>query len=428
MIKPASVHFLFLLLPSIMFPVLLEAKQLPSYEKYQGPLKPGIQVNQDNLNNYLPELKKLLPPAKLKWLIMGITKGIISIPIVKTTYPPLTQGQREASWKYMGTARVAANNQLLDWTAGVPFPEPKSAVEIAWNACPTISRASAHEDILFYGWFGLFKKAKFEKHFKWEARVRKYRGRTDIAPLGDMPDFTERNVCHKEPVIITEPHEVRGFIQLRTKFWDVDKPDECYAYIPALRRMRRLTGKDTTDPMLGSDAVFDDFEVWRQKLDSRMKFRVLEFRDYLAPRTYIGRQNKPPYDYRKQGPFLQIEWEIRPQWVLEVMINNSNYVYSKRIIYIDGISLDQGGTFLLYWGEQYDQKGRLCKANGNAIPSDNGKGYKNTFSFVYINNLTSHYTLMDSYTAYSPEDVFKKTFPLNEDRNFTIKGLFRRAR
>lgn len=43
-----------------------------------------------------------------------------------------------------------------------------------------------------------------------------------ISPLlGDVPDFTEKGICLKESFTITEPNEVKGFIQLRHRYWDI---------------------------------------------------------------------------------------------------------------------------------------------------------------------------------------------------------------
>ena len=145
-----------------------------------------------------------------------------------------------AGFFYAGKARIGANNDLIDWVAGFPFPEPRNALEIAWNCYPTISRTSAHDDLLFYSWFGLFKKTEYEKHFIWDLYDRKYRGRADIPPLGDMPAFLENDVSFKESIVVSKPHEVKGFIQLRIRYWNIDKADECYGYIPAIRRVRRL--------------------------------------------------------------------------------------------------------------------------------------------------------------------------------------------
>ena len=420
--KIRGAHFVLAFLAVILLPVFLGAAELPDYQKYMGPIKPGLVITKANWDTYLPELQKLLPPSKLKYMSIGVKEGLITMPIVKTAYVPVTKGQMAATRKYAGTARVGADNQLTNWMSGVPFPEPKNAQEVAWNCYPTISRSSAHDDLIFYAWFGMFKGTTYEKHFRWELFNRKYRGRTDIPPLGDMNDFTEKGVIMRESLLISEPNEVKGFIHVKTRFWDINKADEVFAYIPALRRLRRLTGADLTDPLLGSDATPDDFEVMRQKFTPRMKFRVLEHRDFLVPRIYVGRENKPAYDHKKTGPYAQVEWELRPQWVLEVMINDPNYVYSKRVLYVDGVPLEQGGTYLLYWGEEYDQKGRMFKANGQIAPASNKEGFKNLFNWLYMNCLTDHYTFIDGYPAYHEDD------PLKEEEVFSIKGLLKRAR
>ncbi len=429
MIKLKRVHFLTGFLLGILFPVFLGAAELPTYQKYMGPIKPGVVITRENFDAYLPELQKLLPISRLKWRSMGLKEGLVTMPIVATTYPRVTKGYWEATRKYAGTARIGAGNQLYDWVAGIPFPEPKNALEVSWNCYPMIARTLAHEDWSFDGWFGLFQGSKYEKHFVWNNFNRKYRGRTDIPPLGDMPDFTERGISQKEAILILEPNEVKGFIQLRIRYWDINKADDSYAYIPAIRRVRRLTGADLTDPLLGSDLVPDDFEVWRQKLDHRMKLRVLEHRDFLVPRTYVGKEERPVYDYKKQGACLQLEWEIRPMWVLEIMMNDPNYAYSKRILYIDAVPFDQGGSYLLYWGEGYDQKGRLWKANGVGSPAVNKEGFRGFFNWEVMNYQTNHYTVTDGDNDYMKgREHFDKTFPLKEEDVFSIKGLLKRAR
>ena len=431
MIKLKGPHFLTALLMGVLFPVFLGAAELPTYQKYEGPIKPGIVITKENFDTYLPELQKLLPTSQLKWLGMGVKEGLITMPIVKTTFPRVvTKGQAEATRKYAGTARVGTDNQLHNFVAGIPFPEPKSAVEIAWNCFPSLARHLGHDDLRYFAGFLLFKGSKYEKGFNWESFNRKYMGRTDMPPLGDMREFTEKGIAYKSSLIVNEPNEVKGFISARTRYWDINKSDECYAYIPAIRRVRRLMGGDLTDPMLGSDFVFDDFECWRQKLDSRMKFRVLERRDFLVPRAYLETEGKPAYDHKKHGPCFQVEWELRPRWVVEVMINNPDYVYSKRILYVDAVPMDQGGKFLLYAGEMYDQRGRLWKGytyGATVVNSVNNVGFQFLYNCMVMNYQTDHYTTMDISSAYGVKD-FDKYYPLDEDAAFSVKGLLKRGR
>ena len=428
MIKLKGAHFLTAFLMGVLFPVFLGAAELPTYQKYTGPIKPGVVITKENLDTYLPELQKLCTPSQLKWLTMGLREGLVTMPIVKITHSPVTKGQLEATRKYAGTARVGADNRLINWVAGYPFPEPKNAQEIAWNCYPAHNRNTVHDDGRFQSWFGLFKGTKYEKHLTWDAFTRKYRARTDMPPLGDMTIFKESDIVYKEAVVFFEPDEVKGFAQLRVYYDDIDKPDDAYAYIPAIRRLRRLTGADRTDPILGSDYVVDDSEIWRQKIDSRMKFRVLEQRDFLVARNYTLMDKPPAYDYKKHGPCFQLEWEIRPHWVLEIMINNPDYAYSKRIIYVDAVPVGQGGTSGAAWGESYDQKGRLWRALGMMAHVSNKEGFRGFSKAAFIDYLNDHYTAMATTPGYYLEGKdFDKAYPLKEE-DFTIKSLLRMVR
>ncbi|SPD72408.1 conserved hypothetical protein [uncultured Desulfobacterium sp.] len=408
----------------VLLPVFPWAEELPPYQKYVGPIKPGVVITKENWGAYLPELEKLLPPSKLQWYSMGVKEGLVTMPIVENTHLPKLKGFVEATRKYAGTARVGSDNQLHDWVAGMPFPEPRNAREIAWNFYPDLSRPQPGEDLLFHAEFLLFSGPNYEKRFIWDLFNRRYRGRTDIPPLGDMPQFKEKGISFKEAIVIYEPNEVRGFSQLRIRYWDVNKEDECYAYLPAVRRVRRLTGSDLTDPLLGSDCIPEDFQVMRQKFDSRMRFRVLEHRDFMVPRNYIGWEDRPSYDYKKHGPFFQVEWEIKPLWVMEIMINNPDYAYSKRVVYIDATPFPEG-FYCLYWGEEYDQNGRMWKANGFGASAYGSMGMGNLYLWMYMNCLTNHFTVMTGYPTYVKD--FEETIPLKEDEAFTIKGLLRKA-
>ena len=111
--------------------------------------------------------------------------------------------------------------------------------------------------------------------------------------------------------------------------------------------------------------------------------------------------------------------------MLEIMINDPDYVYSKRILYIDAVPLDQGGTFFPSWAEMYDQKGRLWRAGGLMTQVANKEGFKSFYSYIIMNCLTDHYTAMDGPPAYGKD--FDKIYPLKEG-DLSIKGLMSRVR
>src|SRR3990170_6835853 len=103
MIKLKGAHFLTVFLMGVLFPAFLGAAELPPYQKYTGPIKPGIVITKENWDHYLPELQKLFPPIRLKLYGMGVKAGLVTIPIVKTTPSPMTKGQMEATRKNAGT-------------------------------------------------------------------------------------------------------------------------------------------------------------------------------------------------------------------------------------------------------------------------------------------------------------------------------------
>jgi len=159
-----------------------------------------------------------------------------------------------------------------------------------------------------------------------------------------------------------------------------------------------------------------------------MRFRALAYQDFLVTRIYFGSKNKPPYDYHKTGSCFQAQWQIKPLWVVEVMMNDKNYIYSKRLLYIEGVPLEQNGNYSLHWGETFDQRGRLFKGAGFGARYDNGMGMRTLFSWIYVNALNNHCTVIDGHPSFDPGEDFQKTFPLNESKAFSIKGLLRGSR
>jgi len=287
----------------------LFAQEMPAYEKYQGPIKPGLVITKDNWDQYLPELKKLLPVSKLSYTEYGVNGGLTTLSIVANSKAlRITPEWKEASLKNEGTARVDPKTKwLMDWKGGYPFPHPKTAWELLWSCNTLLNRTDGgHDDMRFYSYFMLYGGDQYQKHFSWLNQERKYLNRVEMQPFGNMDPFTKDNICFKGTIMISEPQDVRGFILLRHKYWDPYKPDDCFAYIPALKRIRRLTGGDVTDPLLGSDAVPDDFEVWQQKVTPEQTAKVIGRQDMLAPTMTMGwlEENpdmKPTYSQEKNG-------------------------------------------------------------------------------------------------------------------------------
>ncbi len=387
-------------------------------------IKPGVIITKENFSRYSSSLEELLIPGYYLH-IMGskaIRKGWITIPVVepKWKYQP-PPGFVEASRKNLAEKRcnIGSENQLLGFIGGLPFPDPQNGLELGWNAS---HRRLATEDKEFPADFKLFNaEGKQERYFSWHLWKKMWIGRTDITPIPEIPE-NNGVLDSKESIVIDRPHDVKGFCLIRVRYVDLGKADDCYSYIPALRRMRRLTGSDLTDPLLGSDAIPDDFEAWRQKIDNKMTFKILGTKNFLVPRHYTTeeisstRGERPPEFIR--GSCFQVEWEIKSLWILEIKPNRPDYPYRKRLVYVE----KDDGTATLYGGDNYDHRGRLSHTNTFITHYFHPDTlFRMWCTAVYRNTLTNHSTMLDMYPILGPE----LNIPIEV---FTVRGLLKRAR
>ncbi|MDY6862296.1 MAG: DUF1329 domain-containing protein [Thermodesulfobacteriota bacterium] len=379
-------------------------------EEYK--IESGITITEHNYEQYIPELKRLLIPSAFPTVINGLKEGWINVPVIEKGYYPAPRGFAEFTRKNAGKFKVGKDNMLVGekWQAGLPFPEPKTGAEFGWNAY----RRYCNEECVFPKViFWLFNKnGQLERKFGFNLYRKFWFGRTDIPPVPEIPGNNGKLNC-KEAIVVLHPFDVKGFSMVRIRYEELYKEDDVYSYIPAIRRLRRLTGADVTDPMLGSDACYDDFEVFRQKINTRMSFKFLEVKDFLVPKHYNKRPKEP---FIKRNCF-QVEWEIRPSWVLEMYENDPNYAYSKRVLYIE----KEAGISNCHAGENYDQKGRLFKVNTPIVwARDDVTRLYGWFGGLYKDHISGHTTVMDLVPYWKNPMI-----PLDK---FSMKVLLREAR
>ena len=309
MIKLKGAHFLTVFLMCLVFwfiPVILFAQEI----------KPGIVITEKNYERYLPALKEVMDPGSYLVVVPYLRKGLITMPIIETEEYPQSWPFHKYTMKYEGTCKVGPRNDLIGWKAGMPFPHAKTGAEVAWNLD---RRQGVIDCAYFYSDFNLVNiNLVRERKMKWDYWNLYYNGRVQVPPIHEFPG-NNGLIRMKESFIILEPFDLRGFSCVRIRYEDIDKPDDFFAYIPAIRRVRRLTGSDVTDPMLGSDTIYDDFEGFRQKITPKMTFELKE-RDLLCPRR-VNIKDRPKLV--KNGGIFQTEWEMRPVWELIIHINGA---------------------------------------------------------------------------------------------------------
>ena len=245
--------------------ILMVSVFLPgiSFNGIADEIEPGINITQDNYQQYLPELEKLIDPGNYQLYLDYLEGGFIKIPVHKKKEYPCFIPLDEASRKYQGTCRIGEKNELIGWKAGMPFPNPQRGVELAWD----LDRKSGVPDqsTMLGDFYLVNKNFEIERRYRWRYCNYYYTGRVYVPPFHEVAGNNGK-IRLKESFVILEPFDIKGFAFIRTRYEDIFSPDDVYSYIPAIRRLRRLTGSDVCDPMLGSDTIFDDFETCKNLL------------------------------------------------------------------------------------------------------------------------------------------------------------------
>ena len=202
---------------------------------------------------------------------------------------------------------------------------------------------------------GFDRNLRQDKYTQSQVMNMRFMGRIYFPPLGWYDERAERNGEFSAFAYVNfEPRAMRGMGVLQYHYDDPDKLDSLMIYVPSLRRMRKMSASDTQDPQ--GDLTYDDSDMISQKITPKKypyKFEIIEEREYLIPLAYAS---VPQWVESKNHYALRgTRFQRRPIYVLEMTQLDPNYVYSKRVYYVDK------ETFELTWGECYDQKGRLYR-------------------------------------------------------------------
>ncbi len=323
-------------------------------------IKPGLVITPENVHKYEKELRELFPYG-FDWEVDRITgTGVyadynycpLEMVIVPTTHAWNDRGYMEAAKKYKNsqTCKIGKNDSLVNWVAGIPFPKPKSALEIVHNYDRlTIMGDNLNSMPLQFGYYG--RDGSRERVEKIELHWRNYVGRINLDPMPVIPGF--KDIYEKGSIVALHPYDLKGFAAVRTRYADPEKEDSFVTYIPSMRRIRRLAGSNTQDPLVGSDLTWEDWKGYWSKVSIHPAEYELIGEDIVLCPSF----NPKPIKYEeKYGGWCQrYWWERRPVWVVKIKSKEPTYIYGTRVWYVDK------ETFALQQEMYYDQKGRLWK-------------------------------------------------------------------
>jgi len=183
----------------------------------------------------------------------------------------------------------------------------------------------------------------------------------------------------KQLLFFKEPKDIKGLGTFTIRN-DTAQVDDVWAYIPAVRRVRRLSGGAWMDPIGGTDQLNDDLEAFNARPSWYSGYKLLGKRWILA----VANGKEQPWNRNgksKEEQYALMDFSAKPHWNLnrdayeprEVYVIEAitppEHPYSKKILYME----TKYPRF--YYAEAYDRKGEFWKFmqfNSYAAKGDDG--------------------------------------------------------
>ncbi len=138
-------------------------------------------------------------------------------------------------------------------------------------------------------------------------------------------DYDEKDGFDEKTILFFKsPPEIEGTGFLNWSYPDINKDDDQWLYLPALRKIKRISGNDKEDSFMGTDFTFDD----------------------------MGDREVEEDTHKRTG---QETFEDKKCYIVESIPKEKNYIYSKKILWVTD------GEWIVPKIDFYDRKGRLLK-------------------------------------------------------------------
>jgi hypothetical protein len=254
------------------------------------------------------------------------------------------------------TAKLDKNNyRVVGAQGGMPFPIPKTGIEVMFNHLTRYLGAAGHGSVR-----NLYVDNTGKLVFSGEVAY------SQDYPY-NWPDSWPRNVDREATLRMalnfTGPARAAGDANTWHDTIDLeDKPRRAYAYSASTRRVRLAPdiSYDTPIASTGGVMVYDDGNLFSGKMD-RFEFKLVGKREMIIPYNNYDAVFAVKPEQLMGPKFMNPEhmrWELHRVWVVESTLKaGARHVYGKRVFFFDE---DWTGAGMV---DIYDQTGKIYKGN-----------------------------------------------------------------
>ncbi len=304
------------------------------------------KTNIDQIAEFFPESYVRAFKNPVKWGAPPDDWYFVIIPYKQAIE---TKGMIAATKKYAPQVKMNADGWIENYAdiAGIPFPAPKTGQEIAWNF-----DFNTRGDANHYWAYGpvIAPASSIERYMKSERWELFWIHRVDVEPLPKY-DKNKKGIHRGMFQHMYEPSESMNTRYFSLTYISPDKSEDTYMFYAPFRRIRRIAVGQRTDAIDGSDMIYDDQYGWDGHI-TRNTYKYVGTKELLCMRQADLKRH-----IRQPGQALpsNMQFERLKTLVVEVYSKDPNYIYSKRIWYMDP------ETYMIPWTDLYDDLGKFWK-------------------------------------------------------------------
>ncbi|MGV8073536.1 MAG: DUF1329 domain-containing protein [Syntrophobacteraceae bacterium] len=319
-------------------------------------VSPGDVIDKSNYQ----KIEGLVPDSIFNW----VKNGDMVLNIGKLNYSPAEMNNILVGEKTLqeNTEKYAVKDSLIvdaktggepGFIKGIPFPQldpkdPDLGLKYMYNR-DYLRLCDGTVDVV--GELLFITPNGFEREAKWYYYQYPFEGHP---PTKDIPN--PDRLIRYNMYVFREPYDVAG-TSLMTWRYRKGSMDMNFAYVPSIRRVRRLTPANRSDAILGSDICWDDGFGFDGKPEA-FDWKVLKTIQGLVPFTsedpqtfekdpelggYMSPKNIKPVTYGYQKPEwkgakwapLNLVWVKRPVYVIEAKNKDPYYNFGTQMIWMD---------------------------------------------------------------------------------------------
>jgi hypothetical protein len=307
----------------------------------------------------------------------------------------------------------ARKSGISNYVAGLPFPNPKNGLEVAYNYHFSYNGDDAD---IYYAVYWISAKSGVERWEEWRwLYIYRATHRTDLEPIPDIPQFAEKGIQYTSMTYAIAPYDKKGLTALYNRF-EEPKDQEGWLYIPTMRRVMKATVGTRGDAWNSTDMLYEDVRGY-MGYPEWMHWTLKGKKTVLAPmgaRITTGKENIEKTFDLKNWPYWNpsMTWQPRPMYVLEAIPKFPDYPYSRMIIYVDA------ETHLITLKECYDKKDELWKIiiNGYNEPADPDRLPPGLGAGVAVDLQAEHATIFPCYETKNNVNLDPSFFTLSNLR------------